>query len=170
MWARLPRVVGFPIFYLQRESDLLIWVRFIGVRLEFMKEGQHRRNKTADWSELSRIHYPSRILTPTKFRLLTEEVGLRGKAREKNFARNKTTAWVDLDCRLCIRLSSEIFLFWKMLTFFVNIFNEITHTQVNQWVISNLIRQQKSARDSTWTQKKSKSSIRVQNREFLKKK
>ena len=37
----------------------------LGVRLEFMKEGQHHRNKTADWSELSRIHYPRRILTPT---------------------------------------------------------------------------------------------------------
>ena len=49
-----------------------------------MKEGQHRRNKTADWSELSRIHYPSRILTPTKFRLLTEEVGL-GVKQEKKF-------------------------------------------------------------------------------------
>ena len=47
----------------------------LGVRLEFMKEGQHHRNKTADWSELSRIHYPSRILTPTKFCRLTEEAG-----------------------------------------------------------------------------------------------
>ena len=54
----------------------------LGVRLEFMKEGQHHRNKTADWSELSRIHYPSRILTPTKFRRLTEEAGL-GVKREK---------------------------------------------------------------------------------------
>ena len=42
-----------------------------GIRLEFMKEGQHYRNKSADWSELSRIHYPRRILTPTKFRRWT---------------------------------------------------------------------------------------------------
>ena len=38
----------------------------LGVRLVFMKEGQHHRNKSADWSELSRIHYPRRVLTPTE--------------------------------------------------------------------------------------------------------
>ena len=63
-----------------------------------MKEGQHHRNKTADWSELSRIHYPSRILTPTKFRRLTEEAGLGVKREKKYFIENKTTGWVDLDC------------------------------------------------------------------------
>ena len=63
----------------------------LGVRLEFMKEGQHHRNKTADWSELSRIHYPSRILTPTKFRRLTEEAGLGVKREKKYFIENKTT-------------------------------------------------------------------------------
>ena len=63
----------------------------LGVRLEFMKEGQHHRNKTADWSELSRIHYPRRILTPTKFRRLTEEAGLGVKREKKYFIENKTT-------------------------------------------------------------------------------
>ena len=66
----------------------------LGVRLEFMKEGQHHRNKTADWSELSRIHYPRRILTPTKFRRLTEEAGLGVKREKKYFIENKTTGWV----------------------------------------------------------------------------
>ena len=36
-----------------------------------IKEEQHHRNKSADWSELFR-----RILTPTKFRRWTEEAGL----------------------------------------------------------------------------------------------
>ena len=40
----------------------------LGVRLELMKEGQHHRNESADWSELLRSLYLCRILTPTKFR------------------------------------------------------------------------------------------------------
>ena len=61
-------------FYLQWNSFL--WsvssdkADSMGVRLEFMNEGQHHRN--ADWSELSRIHYPCRILTPTKFHILSK--------------------------------------------------------------------------------------------------
>ena len=61
----------------------------MGVRLEFMNEGQHHRN--ADWSELSRIHYLRRILPPTKFRRLTEEAGLGVKREKKYFIENKTT-------------------------------------------------------------------------------
>ena len=60
-------VVLFPIKYFfsgwSVSSDK---AESLGVRLEFMKEGQHHRNKSADWSELSRIHYPRRVLTPTE--------------------------------------------------------------------------------------------------------
>ena len=63
----------------------------LGVRFEFMKEGQHHWNKSADWSELSRIHYSCRILTPTKFRRWTEETGLGVKREKKYFIGNKTT-------------------------------------------------------------------------------
>ena len=59
----------------------------LGVRLEFMKEGQHHRNKSADWSELSRIHYPRRILTPTKFRRWNKEAGQWVKREKKIFYR-----------------------------------------------------------------------------------
>ena len=47
----------------------------LGVRLELMKEGQHHRNESADWSELLRSLYLCRILTPTKFRRWKEETG-----------------------------------------------------------------------------------------------
>ena len=63
----------------------------LGVRLEFTKEGLHHRNKTTGWSKLWRIHYPGRVLTPTKFRRLTEEAGLGVKRKENYFIENKTT-------------------------------------------------------------------------------
>ena len=69
----------------------------LGVRFEFMKEGQHHWNKSADWSELSRIHYSCRILTPTKFRRWTEETGLGVKREKKYIIGNKTTCWVVYD-------------------------------------------------------------------------
>ena len=72
----------------------------LGVRFEFMKEGQHHWNKSADWSELSRIHNSCRILTPTKFHRWTEETGLGVKREKKYIIGNKTTCWVVYDSRL----------------------------------------------------------------------